>query len=140
MRQLLRKEAFGVTYNQCFTKVIHNCASIYRSNQVGTWITEDMIKAYIRLHEMGYAQSVEVWKEDGLVGGLYGIHLKEKQVFCGESMFSKASNASKYGFIQFVEQLQKGGIKLIDCQVYTEHLKSLGAEEIPRQKFLKYLG
>lgn len=139
MRQLLRKKAFQVTYNENFAQVIHHCASIYRPGQEGTWITEDMINAYIRLHEMGYAKSVEVWKANKLVGGLYGIYLRDKKVFCGESMFSKVSNASKYGFIQFLQKLRDEHLQLVDCQVYTQHLKSLGAEAIPRKEFLKYL-
>lgn len=139
MQQLLHRRAFRITYNEDFQQVIQNCASVYRPGQDGTWITQDMINAYIRLNEMGYAKSIEVWQGNELAGGLYGIYLKDKQIFCGESMFSKASNASKYGFIQFVHQLQKEGVKLIDCQVYTHHLESLGAEEISREEFLKYL-
>lgn len=139
MRQLFNKEAFQVTYNQNFEKVIQNCAAIKRKGQRGTWITEEMISAYIRLHQQGFATSVEVWQEDELVGGLYGIYLKEKKIFCGESMFAKVSNASKYGFISLVRKLKNEKVKLIDCQVYTPHLESLGAEEIDRNAFLNYL-
>ena len=110
-----------------------------RKGQQGTWITNEMKEAYIHLHELGYAYSVEVWQDAELVGGLYGIYLKEKHVFCGESMFARVSNASKYGFITFVQKLQREGVKLIDCQIYTPHLASLGAEEIPREKFLAFL-
>lgn len=139
MRQLFHKEAFKVTYNQQFPQVIKACAEMPRSGQSGTWITSDMITAYTELHEMGYAKSVEVWKENTLIGGLYGVYLKDKKIFCGESMFSKISNASKYGFISLVQKLRQEGIKLIDCQVYTKHLESLGAQEIPRANFLAYL-
>ena len=139
MRQLFRKEAFKVTYNQDFEAVIQNCAAVKREGQNGTWITDEMISAYIQLHEQGFATSVEVWEDDELVGGLYGIYLKEKQIFCGESMFTKVSNASKYGFISLVEKLKNEGLRLIDCQVYTPHLESLGACEIHREEFLTYL-
>ena len=139
MRQLFRKEAFKVTYNQDFEAVIQNCAAVKREGQNGTWITDEMISAYIQLHKQGFATSVEVWEGDELVGGLYGIYLKEKQIFCGESMFTKVSNASKYGFISLVEKLKNEGLQLIDCQVYTPHLESLGACEIHREEFLTYL-
>lgn len=139
MRQLLHQNAFQVTYNQKFEEVIKNCAEIYRPGQEGTWITTDMIEAYQHLHDLGYAESVEVWKDGMLAGGLYGIYLKDKNLFCGESMFSKTNNASKYGFIKLVQRLQKEGVRLIDCQVYTSHLQSMGAEEIPRKQFLSYL-
>ncbi|GAA4275359.1 leucyl/phenylalanyl-tRNA--protein transferase [Aquimarina mytili] len=139
MRQLIRKNKFEVTFNQEFSSVIDNCAAIKRLEQNGTWITNDMQKAYKNLHELGYAISVEVWENSRLVGGLYGVYLADKNVFCGESMFSKVSNASKYGFIKLVEWLNEKEIKLIDCQVYTEHLASLGAKEIPRKTFLEFL-
>ncbi|HET7361417.1 MAG TPA: leucyl/phenylalanyl-tRNA--protein transferase [Salinimicrobium sp.] len=140
MKTLLRKNAFQVSFNQDFEAVIQNCATVARKNQGGTWITQKMQDAYLQLHKKGLAHSVEVWQENQLVGGLYGIYLKEKKIFCGESMFSKTSNASKYGFIKWVEKLTSEGIKLIDCQMYTPHLESLGATEIPRKEFLKYLG
>lgn len=139
MRKLIRRKHFQVTYNQDFEAVIQNCAAIYRPEQGGSWLMPEMIKAYIELHKYGCAYSVEVWNNKNLVGGLYGIFLKDKKVFCGESMFSKESNASKYGFISLVEELKIKGVELIDCQIYTEHLESLGAEEIPRERFLKYL-
>ena len=139
MAALLKKEAFEVTYNRDFTSVMKNCASIERKGQEGTWITHEMMEAYNKLHKLGYAQSVEVWKEGELVGGLYGILLKDLRVFCGESMFSKRSNASKYGFISAVRKLKTQGIRLIDCQVYSDHLASLGAEEINRIQFLAFL-
>ncbi|MDT0688002.1 leucyl/phenylalanyl-tRNA--protein transferase [Autumnicola psychrophila] len=139
MKQVLKKGNFRVTYNEAFAEVLQNCASIDRKGQSGTWLVREMIDAYIGLHQLGMAISIEVWEENELVGGLYGIYLREKQVFCGESMFAKKSNASKFGFIQMVKNLQAEGVKLIDCQVYTKHLASLGAEEISRGKFLKYL-
>ena len=139
MRQLIRKNQFEVTFNKDFKNVIRNCAIIERPEQEGTWITSEMQKAYEKLHEMGYAISAEVWQDEKLVGGLYGIWLEDKKIFCGESMFSTVSNASKYGFITLVEWLRKEDVRLIDCQVYTEHLASLGAREIAREDFLKYL-
>ena len=139
MGRLLRKEAFHVTFNQNFSQVIKACSEVDRKDQDGTWITEGMQQAYLNLHKMGYAHSVEVWQEGQLAGGLYGVYLREEGVFCGESMFSKLSNASKYGFIKWVQKLQKEGVQLIDCQVHTAHMESLGAEEIPREEFLKYL-
>ena len=139
MRQLIRRQTFRVTFNQDFAAVIAACSSVPRKDQDGTWITEEMKKAYIRLHQRGWAHSVEVWQEEQLVGGLYGIYLKDKKIFCGESMFSRVSNASKFGFIKWVEKLKEEGVRLIDCQVHTAHMESLGAEEIPREEFLKYL-
>ena len=113
------------------------CASVKRFGQNGTWITEGLKKAYNLLHKEGHAFSVEVWKDFELVGGLYGIDLGD--VFCGESMFSKENNASKIGFIHLIKELTKNGYKLIDCQVPSAHLKSLGAEEISREQFLNFL-
>lgn len=138
MKQLIRKNEFKVTFNQNFSEVISNCKNIYRAvDQGGTWITDEMQQAYNNLHKKGIAKSVEVWKKDVLVGGLYGIDLNT--VFCGESMFSKVSNTSKLAFIFLTQKLRKENYKLIDCQVYNTHLASLGAEEIPRATFLKYL-
>lgn len=139
MRQLLKKNVFKVTFNQNFEEVIVACSRVFRKGQDGTWILPEMIDAYKKLHEMGWAHSVEVWRDGQIVGGLYGIYLKEKNVFCGESMFSKESNASKFGFIHLVEKLKLENVKLIDCQVYTEHLERLGAEEITREEFLGFL-
>lgn len=139
MQRLFRKKPFQITYNKCFDQVIKNCAEVPRSGQDGTWITPEMIKAYNKLHELGFAHSVEVWQKENLVAGLYGVFLQEKQIFCGESMFTKTGNASKFGFIALVHKLKSKGVKLIDCQVYSNHLESLGAEEIPRRRFLKYL-
>ncbi len=139
MRQLIRKDAFDVTFNADFKNVIQNCATVYRKEQEGTWITSAMQQAYMELHRKGHAISVEVWKDGVLVGGLYGVWLEDQKVFCGESMFSRMSNASKYGFIKLVAFLQQKGVRLIDCQVYTAHLASLGAAEIPRDEFMSYL-
>lgn len=135
MKQLLRNNMFKVTVNKAFREVITECSLIKRRGQDDTWITNDMIEAYVKLHALGYAKSVEVWKENDLVGGFYGVDLNNG-VFCGESMFSKESNASKVAFITFI---QNTNYKLIDCQVYTKHLESLGAEEVSRANFLKFL-
>jgi leucyl/phenylalanyl-tRNA--protein transferase len=137
MRQIVRKNQFRVTFNQNFSEVIANCKNSYREGQGGTWITDEMEQAYINLHNLGVAKSVEVWEGNELIGGLYGIDLGH--VFCGESMFSKVSNASKFAFIHLVQKLEKEHYKLIDCQVYNAHLYSLGAEEISRSEFLSYL-
>ena len=135
MKQVLKKSDFTVTVNQGFMGVIKACSLAKREGQSGTWITDAMVQAYIKLHQLGYAKSVEVWQEEELVGGLYGLDL-DNGVFCGESMFAKVSNASKVAFITFI---QNTNYKLIDCQVYTNHLESLGAEDISREDFLKYL-
>ena len=135
MAQVLRNGDFTVSMNKDFKTVISECSKAKRAGQAGTWITEEMIKSYTKLHHLGYAKSVEVWQNDQLVGGLYGIDLGNG-MFCGESMFAKVSNASKVAFISFI---QNTNYKIIDCQVYTKHLESLGAEEIGRIKFLSYL-
>jgi leucyl/phenylalanyl-tRNA--protein transferase len=137
MKVLLNKNAFEFTINKCFKEVIHYCKEVKRPGQLGTWISDEVESAYVHMHELGYAFSAEVWRDGELVGGVYGIKLGK--VFFGESMFSKISNASKYAFIKFVDYLQQQGVELIDCQVYTEHLESLGARMIPRQEFVGYL-
>tara|TARA_R110002110_G_scaffold300392_12_gene514433 strand:+ start:1375 stop:2016 length:642 start_codon:yes stop_codon:yes gene_type:complete len=139
LQKLINRETYEVTFNRAFSEVIKNCSVIKRGGQRGTWITEDMQEAYIDLHKQGHAISVEVWCDKILVGGLYGIDLPHKKVFCGESMFSSESNASKVGFYYLVSELAKKGYKLIDCQLYTTHLESLGAEEISREKFSQIL-
>ncbi|WP_394907338.1 leucyl/phenylalanyl-tRNA--protein transferase [uncultured Mesonia sp.] len=139
MRKLLDRKTFKVTFNEEFEQVIQACAQVKRPGQNGTWITKDIINAYTQLHQQGFAYSVEVWQNERLVGGLYGIWLKPQRVFCGESMFSLVSNASKYAFITWVQFLKEHEVSLIDCQVHTNHLASLGAEEIDRQAFLSYL-
>ncbi|MGC1472287.1 MAG: leucyl/phenylalanyl-tRNA--protein transferase [Psychroserpens sp.] len=136
MKQVLRNKNFEVTINKDFNAVIDQCSMINRQGQDGTWITEHMKMAYLKLHAMGYAKSVEVWQDEQLVGGLYGIDL-DNGIFCGESMFSLVSNASKVGFITFI---QNANYRLIDCQVYTNHLASLGAEDMSRAEFMRYLG
>ena len=135
MKQLLQKQSFKVTQNTVFETVIKNCANAKREGQKGTWITESMIEAYIELHKLGYAKSVEVWQDKNLVGGLYGIDTGNG-VFCGESMFTKVSNASKIGFITLI---QNSEYQLIDCQLHTKHLESLGGKNISRTEFLRYL-
>ena len=139
MRQLFNQQKFKVTYNTHFKDVITACSEIERPDQDGTWITSQMIDAYTELHLQGVATSVEVWQDNLLVGGLYGIYLKDKQLFCGESMFTKVSNASKYGFISLVRKLESEGVKLIDCQMHTNHLERLGAKEISRESFLEFI-
>jgi leucyl/phenylalanyl-tRNA--protein transferase len=136
MKQLLKKNAFTVTVNKAFTEVIKACGET-RKLKEGTWITNEIIKAYNQLHQLGYAVSVEAWEDDELVGGLYGV--KMGKLFFGESMFSKVSNASKYAFITYVQQLKEEGAVLVDCQVYTSHLESLGARMIDRKTFLSIL-
>lgn len=135
MKTILRKGNFKVTVNKAFKAVIAACAVAKRNGQNGTWITNSMISAFTKLHDLGYATSIEVWKDEILVGGLYGIDLGNG-VFTGESMFSKVSNASKVGFITFI---QNTSYRLVDCQVHTSHLESLGAEEVSRIDFMGFL-
>lgn len=137
MRQVLRRNIFKITFDIDFQSVLWNCQNIRREGQGGTWITDEMFDAYMKLHEIGLAHSVEVWQNDQLVGGLYGISLGK--CFYGESMFAKVSNASKAGFITFVQNLASLGFDLIDCQTETAHLRSLGADFISRADFLEYL-
>ena len=137
MRNILNRNIFKITFNQNFREVISNCQNIKREGQNGTWITNDIIDAYCELHQLGIAKSIEVWQNDILVGGLYGIDLGH--VFCGESMFSTVSNASKVAFIALVNQLKKENYKLLDCQVYNPHLESLGCREIKRDDFINIL-
>ena len=137
MRSVLRKKQFEVTFNKAFDDVVEACAKVKRFGQNGTWITSGLMEVYSTLHTQGHAHSVEVWEEGVLVGGLYGIDLGT--VFCGESMFSKANNASKVALISLAKELKKNKYKLIDCQVPTQHLASMGAESIPRTEFLTYL-
>jgi len=137
MRNVLNRNVFKVTFNQNFREVISNCKKIRRDGQNGTWITNEMVEAYVKLHELGIAKSVEVWQNEALVGGLYGIDLGH--VFCGESMFSKVSNASKVAFIALANDLKSNNYKLLDCQVYNDHLATLGCVEIDRNNFLKIL-
>jgi leucyl/phenylalanyl-tRNA--protein transferase len=133
MRALLKRDTFDFTINRDFPSVIRACKDSPRRGQDGTWINDEVIRAYMKLHELGYAHSAEVWQDGVLAGGLYGIRLG--RVFFGESMFSGVSNASKYTFIRYATQLREEGVALIDCQVYTSYLESLGAKMIPRSRF-----
>ena len=137
MKQVIKRQEFVFKTNTAFDQVIANCKKIKRSGQYGTWITPAVEKAYNILHQLGIAHSAEAWKGGTLVGGLYGI--KMGKLFFGESMFSNQSNASKFAFISYVKQLEAEGIVLIDCQVYTDHLESLGAEMIDRDLFKQLL-
>jgi leucyl/phenylalanyl-tRNA--protein transferase len=134
MRQVMRSNKFKVTFNQSFAQVIRACADAKREGQDGTWITTEMQQAYINLHQLGIAHSVEVWTNDVLAGGLYGVEVGH--VFCGESMFSKVSNASKLALITLC---QTGKYKMIDCQLHTEHLESMGARMINREEYMTAL-
>lgn len=134
MKQLLKRNAFTVTVNRAFEEVIYQCGATRKEDE-GTWITDEIMDAYTQLHRLGFAVSIEAWNNHELAGGFYGIRMGN--VFFGESMFSRQSNASKYAFISYVQQLQKEGVVLIDCQVYTEHLASMGAKMIDRDLFLK---
>ncbi len=137
MRKELRSDKFRLTQDTCFEQVMEHCGQVERKGQQGTWITPDMRTAYADLHHQKIARSYEVWEENQLVGGLYGVDLGH--VFCGESMFSLRPNASKYAFIKMVQELQQKRYQLIDCQVHTDHLESLGAELIPRNRFMEIL-
>lgn len=128
-----RKPLFKITMDVAFDQVIDNCAKIPRKDQNGTWITDEMKKAYVQLHQLGYAHSVECWEENELAGGLYGVALDK--VFFGESMFSKNSNGSKIAMVALVRYLQKKDFQLIDCQMTTDHLIRMGAEEISGKSF-----
>ncbi len=137
MKQILKKNQFDFKINHAFAQVINCCKNTPRKDQDGTWITDNIVRAYTELHQKGYAISAETYFENKLVGGLYGIRMDN--VFFGESMFSHQSNASKFAFIRLVQQLQAEGVKIIDCQVCTAHLESLGARMIPRISFIKLL-
>lgn len=134
LRQVIRSERFRITENQCFEQVVARCATMERKDQDGTWILPEMQKAYLDLHHAGYAHSIEIWENNQLMGGLYGVQIGK--VFCGESMFSQVSNTSK---IALVHLSSKVDIELIDCQVPSEHLKKMGAELISQQAFLNQL-
>jgi leucyl/phenylalanyl-tRNA--protein transferase len=137
VKPLLNRNEFDFTINKAFPQVIRHCQQIERAGQDGTWITHDVEKAYTKMHELGYAHSAEVWKNGELVGGLYGIRMGK--VFFGESMFSKTSNASRYAFIRYMQQLRAEGVELVDCQVYTEYLESMGAQMIEGKDFSRLL-
>jgi leucyl/phenylalanyl-tRNA---protein transferase len=137
MRNVLNKHVFKFSFDKAFPQVIKNCRTKVRKGQAGTWITDEFENAYNILFKEGFAHSAEAWENNQLVGGLYGVLIGK--VFFGESMFSNKSNASKFAFIKWIETLQKNGIELIDCQSYTPHLESLGAELIPRNEFVRLL-
>ncbi|MDG2498387.1 MAG: leucyl/phenylalanyl-tRNA--protein transferase [Flavobacteriaceae bacterium] len=134
-KRILKNQPFKITMNRNFEDVIKACANVKRASQSGTWITNEMIETYCNLHQKGIAKSVELWQNNKLVGGLYGVELNNI-IFCGESMFSYVSNASKIGFISLV---QNSKYKLIDCQLHTNYLESFGAEALSRSKFMEYL-
>lgn len=136
MRKILRDEVFTFSENKCFRQVLNECRNTFRKGQDGTWLSEELIESLVKLHEAGIAKSMEVWQNEELVGGFYGIQIGK--VFCGESMFAKVSNASKAGFIHFIQNHQQE-IDLIDCQVHSEHLESLGAEMISKKEYLTIL-
>ena len=136
MRKILNRNVFTFSENRNFREVIKNCQQTERKGQTGTWLSDELMDTFIRLHEYGLARSIEVWQDDELVGGFYGLQIGN--IFCGESMFAKVSNASKAGFIHFVES-NKNNLELIDCQSHTDHLESLGAKIIPKREFLKIL-
>jgi leucyl/phenylalanyl-tRNA---protein transferase len=138
LARTIRQERFRVTSDAAFEQVIRRCAARARPGQRGTWITDDMIDAYIGLHGLGFAHSFEAWDGDDLAGGLYGVSLGA--AFFGESMFADRTDASKVAFVRGVEWLRERGVRLVDCQVRTEHLVSLGAREVPRKEFLERLG
>ena len=137
MEAVIKKGSFDFTTNTSFAEVIRSCKQLQRKGQEGTWITNELEMAFIELHNLGFAHSAEAWLDGELVGGLYGIRMGK--LFFGESMFSKHSNASKFAFIQYVQKLKKENVYLVDCQVYTAHLESLGARMIPREDFTAIL-
>ncbi len=137
MKQVFRNQPFEVTVNRDFVGVLQGCRDTPRKGQTGTWVTDEVITNYNTLFQQGYMHSIEVWQQQQLVGGLYGMILGK--CFFGESMFAKVSNASKVGFITLAKNLERLNFDLIDCQVHSEHLESLGAEMITRKKFLSYL-
>ena len=139
LKKTIDSNRFTITCDANFQEVIRKCATIVRKDQTGTWITNQMIDAFIELYKKGFAHSIEVWTEEELVGGLYGIDLPEKRIFCGESMFSVERDASKVALYHLVKKLTLKNYQLIDCQIYTRHLEKMGAEEIPRNEFQDFL-
>jgi len=137
LKPILNQQKFQITYDQAFREVITSCQQIKRPDQPGTWITDEMLEAYCKLYELGYAHSVEAWQQGELAGGLYGISLGK--VFFGESMFSRVSNASKVAFVSHVLDLSKQGFLLVDCQVHTPHLQRFGTENITRSRYMQIL-
>lgn len=137
LRKTCNKGLYDIRFDTAFEQVVRACRTTYRPNQDGTWVTPEMVEAYCRLHELGFAHSIEAWADGELAGGLYGLSLGG--VFFGESMFARRSDASKVAFVYLVQQLQTWTFQLIDCQVYTEHLERFGAQEWPRSRFLRVL-
>lgn len=138
MKKMFKKSVYKVTMDNAFEDVMRNCSEISRSHEDGTWITEEIIHAYKKLHDEGFAHSIEVWNQNGdLAGGLYGVSIGS--FFAGESMFAKESNSSKYGFITLARYLEQKGFEFIDCQQETAHLESLGAKAVDRKEFYKLL-
>jgi leucyl/phenylalanyl-tRNA---protein transferase len=137
MKQVIKQNKFSFSIDKAFDNVIDCCGIIKRGGQKGSWITDEMKTSYIRLHTLGIAHSAETWFDGELVGGLYGVRMG--RIFCGESMFSKHSNASKYAFIEYTRLLAEEGVEIIDCQVYTDHLASMGARMIPRSAYMEFL-
>ena len=137
LRRVIKNKKFIIKSNENFEEVIKSCANIKRKHEDDTWIKDEFIEAYTYLHTLGIAHSIECYIDDKLVGGLYGIRIGD--IFCGESMFSKVSNASKIAFYHLCNQAEQNGIKVIDCQVYNEHLASLGAKEISRDEYISIL-
>jgi leucyl/phenylalanyl-tRNA--protein transferase len=138
LRRTIRQGRFETRYDTAFDQVIRACALVPRAHEDGTWITPEMQQAYIRLHELGHAHSMESWRDGKIVGGIYGVRVD--RCFCGESMFHHESDASKVALAALVERLEREGVEVIDCQVATEHLLRLGARTIPRSRFLTFLG
>lgn len=137
MKQVLQNGRFRFTMNKSFEQVVISCKTVTRKDELGSWINNDIVDAYTNMHKLGYAISGETWHDGKLVGGLYGV--KIGKVFFGESMFSIQSNASKFAFINLIQKLQLQGLELIDCQMKTDHLMSLGAEMIDRKSFVNFL-
>ena len=137
LKKSIKNKGFIIKSNENFEEVMRNCSNIKRKHEDETWISEEFIQAYTNLYHLGYAFSIECYLEDKLVGGLYGVMIGD--VFCGESMFAKVSDASKVAFYHLCKQAKQNGINLIDCQVHNDHLESLGAVEIPRNEYFKYL-
>ena len=136
-RNLLNQNKFQITVNKCFKSVVLHCQNIKRKGQQGTWISDEIVSQYCKLHQMGMAKSVEVWQNNELVGGLYGIDLGN--VFCGESMFSMVSNASKIAFVSLIKYLKNANYNLLDCQIHNHYLEQLGAFEMERSTFMEIL-
>ena len=137
LKKSIKNKGFVIKSNENFEEVIKNCSNIKRKHEDETWISDEFIKAYTNLYHLDYAFSIECYLDDELVGGLYGIMIDD--IFCGESMFAKVSDASKVAFYHLCEQAKQNGIKLIDCQVHNDHLESLGAKEISRDRYFKFL-